>query len=139
MVHVFVKAAQLFIHRRRPYRWLSDHALGTQHDKPMPERCTQAAAIYTNGFRAVAARQVVIEKTPNRLFIDLTNVQPTSARPALEVSKAAEVATNGASGIAAFGQVLCERINVGRKLTREKPNSRIAVKSSRRFHNGLLK
>ena len=43
MVHVFIKATQLFIHRRRPHRWFSDHALGTQHDKPMPERCTQAA------------------------------------------------------------------------------------------------
>ena len=139
MVHVIVKAAQLLIHRRRPHRWFGDDALGTQHDEPMPERCTQVAAIYTNGFRAVAARQVVIEKTPNRLFIDLANVQPTSARPALEVSKAAEVATNGVRGVAAFGQVLRERINVGRKLTREKPDSRIAVKSSRRFHNGLLK
>ena len=105
----------------------------------MPERRTQVAAISTNGFRAVAARQVVIEKAPNRLFVDLGNVQPTSGRPAREVSKATEVATNGVRRVAAFGQVMRERINVGRKLTREKPGRRIAVKSSRRFHNGLLK
>jgi hypothetical protein len=36
----------------------------------MPERRTRVAAIYTNGFRAVAVRKMVIEKTPHRIFID---------------------------------------------------------------------
>ena len=50
-----------------------------------------------------------------------------------------DAAANGVRGVTGFGEVLRKRINVGRKLARAKPGSRIAVRSSRRFHTGLLK
>ena len=139
MVHVFVKAAQFLVHRRRPHRRSSDDAIGTQYDEQMPKCGAQVATRSSHRPCAVAARQVVIEKAPNRLSIDPADAEATSDRPAREVSKTAKVLANGLRGVAAFGQVMRDRINVKRKLARKQPVRWVAAKSLRRFHNGLLK
>jgi len=57
---------------------------------------------------------MVLEKTLYHVLVDTMDVQPALAYPACKVGNATEVGIDGVGRIAALGQVMCKRINVGR-------------------------
>src|ERR1700730_8814408 len=105
----------------------------------MPERSAQIAVLSPSRRRILALEQVAIEKSLDRVLVDSIDLQPTLAHPKCKLCDARHVYINTARCVLALGQMVLERINVGRQLAVEKPVRRIAGKSCCRVHCGLLK
>jgi hypothetical protein len=56
---------------------------------------------------------MVLKKPLYHVLVDTMDVQPALAYPACKVGNATEVGIDGVGRIAALGQVMRERINVG--------------------------
>ena len=113
--------------------------MSTKHDEQMPERCAQVATRSSHWPCAVATRQVLVEKAPNCLFIDPADDKAAAGHPAHEVRNTTQVGANGVGRVAALGEVLRERVDVGCERALAKPFRRAAVKAACRIHRGLLK
>src|SRR5271166_4360965 len=138
MVHIVVEAAQLFVYRGGSGKTFSDDGVGAQHDEQVPKRRAQVVVRPSYRTCTGAAGQVSVEKSLDHVLVDPMDIQTAPDRPVREVCKACQVATDSAGRIPALRQMTRESINVGRQLALKKPICRIAVKSCRRVHCGLL-
>ena len=70
VVHVRIVAAELFVHGLRTHHYGSNGALSAQHSQEMPQRGAQRTTISLNRTRAVATRQMLINKLGDQRFVD---------------------------------------------------------------------
>jgi hypothetical protein len=105
----------------------------------MPERCAQVAVSPKYRSGTLTPGQVVVEKPPDHVLVEMMGIQQALAHPARKVGNATEIGINGVGCVAPLGKVMRERINVRPQLAVEKPLCRSAGESYSRVYFGLLK
>jgi hypothetical protein len=88
MIHVFVVAEQLLVHRCRLHRWWGNDSAITKYHQQMPECCAQIATVTMRWAGAVASRKMAIKKFRNNAFVDASQAPTPIVNPLREMGYA---------------------------------------------------